>query len=328
MALTIDPEFADQIPPLTDEEYNQLEENILAEGAVINPLIVWDGIIVDGHNRFRILQAHPEITFKVHEKVFSNRYEAIAWICKNQLGRRNLTPAQYKYLVGKRYEAEKALRGGSQTRERDSETWRFTSSGQNDHLRTSEKTSERIAKEIGKGEKYVRRAEEFAKGIDAAEHIMPGIKPEILSGAIHPPDKDVIAIARATPEKRKALSEQLRKPRVSTNNPSSAAHSSAGNSPKGNTPKRIPSSLASIQAISEQLDSESDHPRSEVDTAFIVCELNDALQSMIFRWKTCLDEYSRQASTEECQAEISILAERGIQFLQKHKNIQGEQNHE
>ena len=109
MSLTIDPEFADQIPPLTDEEYKQLEENILAEGAVINPLIVWDGIIVDGHNRFRILQLHPEITFKVHEKVFSDRLEAIAWIYKNQLGRRNLTATQYKYLVGKRYEAEKKL---------------------------------------------------------------------------------------------------------------------------------------------------------------------------------------------------------------------------
>lgn len=321
MSLTIDPEFADQIPPLTDEEYKQLEENILAEGAVINPLIVWDGIIVDGHNRFRILQLHPEITFKVHEKVFSDRLEAIAWIYKNQLGRRNLTATQYKYLVGKRYEAEKKLisneRGTNQHSDKEV-------GGQNVHQPPTLKTSERIAKEIGKNEKYVRRAEEFAKGIDAAEHIMPGIKPEILSGAIHPPDKDVIAIARASPEKRKALSEQLRKPRVSFNNPSSAVHSSADNSSKET--KRVPSSLASIQAISEQLDSESDHPRGEVDTVFIVCELKDALQSMIFRWKTCLDDYSRQASAEECQTEISALAEKGIQFLQKYKSIEGEQN--
>ena len=319
MSLTIDPEFADQIPPLTDEEYKQLEENILAEGAVINPLIVWDGIIVDGHNRFRILQLHPEITFKVHEKVFSDRLEAIAWIYKNQLGRRNLTATQYKYLVGKRYEAEKKLiRNESGTNQHsDKEVC-----GQNDHKPPAIKTSERIAKEIGKGEKYVRRAEEFAKGIDAAEHIMPGIKPEILSGAIHPPDKDVIAIARASPEKRRALSEQLRKARVSSNNPSSAAHSSADDSLKGT--KKVPPSLASIQAISEQLDSESDHPRGEVDTDFIICELKDALQSMIFRWKTCLDDYSRQASTEECQTEISALAEKGIQFLQKHKRIEGE----
>ena len=30
--LKIDPEFQNQIPPLTDDEYKQLEENILKEG--------------------------------------------------------------------------------------------------------------------------------------------------------------------------------------------------------------------------------------------------------------------------------------------------------
>ncbi len=104
MDLTIDPEFAENIPPLTHEELEQLETNILEEGAVINPLIVWNGVIVDGHNRYRILQKHPEIMFQVYEKDFSDRYEVITWICKNQLGRRNLTEAQKKYLVGKQYE--------------------------------------------------------------------------------------------------------------------------------------------------------------------------------------------------------------------------------
>ena len=30
--LKIDPEFQNQIPPLTDDEYKQLEENLLKEG--------------------------------------------------------------------------------------------------------------------------------------------------------------------------------------------------------------------------------------------------------------------------------------------------------
>ena len=110
--LTIDPEFEGKIPPLREEELKQLEENILADGVVINPLIVWDGVIVDGHNRYRILQKHPEIQFTTYEKQFSDRYAAIAWICKNQLGRRNLTPQQFKYLMGQQYGAEKASHGG------------------------------------------------------------------------------------------------------------------------------------------------------------------------------------------------------------------------
>ena len=37
--LKIDPEFQSQIPPLTDDEFKQLEENILKEGKLISPLI-------------------------------------------------------------------------------------------------------------------------------------------------------------------------------------------------------------------------------------------------------------------------------------------------
>ena len=46
--LRIDPEFESKIPPLTEEEYQLLEENILQDGVVLNPLIVWNGCIVDG----------------------------------------------------------------------------------------------------------------------------------------------------------------------------------------------------------------------------------------------------------------------------------------
>lgn len=99
--LIIDPEFRDKIPPLTEEEFTLLEENILSDGAVFSPLIVWDNTILDGHNRYEIIQKHPELTYAVQKLVFDNRYEVISWICKHQLGRRNLTPQQKKYLMGR-----------------------------------------------------------------------------------------------------------------------------------------------------------------------------------------------------------------------------------
>ena len=43
-ALKIDPEFQGKIPPLTFEELNQLEANILRDGRIINPIIVWEGV--------------------------------------------------------------------------------------------------------------------------------------------------------------------------------------------------------------------------------------------------------------------------------------------
>ena len=161
-ALKIDPVFQGKIPPLTFEELNQLEANILRDGRIINPIIVWQGLIVDGHNRYTIARKHPEIPFTVHEKEFASRYEAIIWICKNQLGRRNLTPEQKKYLIGKQYEAEKCVNGG------DRKSSAAKSGGHFDHLIKHEKTRGRIARETNTTDSFVRRAEHFAKGVDAA----------------------------------------------------------------------------------------------------------------------------------------------------------------
>ena len=205
--LNIDPEFASIIPPLREEEQKQLEENILADGVVINPLIVWNGVIVDGHNRYRILQQHPELQFTTYEKAFSDRYEAIAWICKNQLGRRNLTLQQFKYLMGQQYGAEKASHGG------DRKSDQQKSSGQNDHLIEKEKTRQRIANENHVSESFVRRSEYFAQGVDAAEEVEPGIKQEILTGSIKPTEKAVAAIAKARRRKDPLWSSSSGRPK-------------------------------------------------------------------------------------------------------------------
>ena len=202
--LTIDPEFEAKCPPLTEDELAQLEENILEEGLVLMPLIVWNNTIVDGHNRYKIAQKHPGIEFRIHEKQFNNRYEAISWICKNQLGRRNLTSQQKKYLIGQRYDAEKKAHGG------DRKSEKAKSSGQNDHLIFAQKTRERIASETNTSDGYVKRADLYAKGIDAAEEVLPGIKDDLLSGKYKPKESDVAAIARASPEDRREKAEQLR----------------------------------------------------------------------------------------------------------------------
>ena len=61
--LHIDPEFKVQIPPLTEDERTQLEENILADGEILSPIFVWNETLGDGHNRHEILQSHPEIPY-------------------------------------------------------------------------------------------------------------------------------------------------------------------------------------------------------------------------------------------------------------------------
>ena len=201
--LKIDPEFESRIPPLTSDEFQQLEQNILSEGAVLMPLIVWGDTIVDGHNRYKIAQAHPEIIFTVYDKDFENRYEALAWICKNQLGRRNLTPVQKKVLIGERYNAEKMANGG------DRKSDQAKSVDQNDPLILEHGTRTKIAEETGTSEGYVQRADEFSKGVTVADEDFPGFRQEVLSGKIKPTQKEMRTVARASPEERKSIIDQV-----------------------------------------------------------------------------------------------------------------------
>lgn len=297
--LTIDPEFEGKIPPLREEELKQLEENILADGVVINPLIVWDGVIVDGHNRYRIIQMHPEIQFTTYEKQFPDRYAAIAWICKNQLGRRNLTPQQFKYLVGQRYEAEKQSKGiefqGNQYTSQDR-----SGLGQNDPDQKSHGTRSRIAKETQTSDSYVRRAAHFAKGVDAADETEPGIKQEILSGSIKSTEKAVAAIAKAPPDERPALVQQLRQAKETEK--------------QEEKPKPRRSAAETLQAIRD-ISANMLQSNGEIDADDICAELEDALDTMIFRWDTCLENYREHRSA--CRDGIQQLTEKGIHYLQK-----------
>ena len=57
--LKIDPEFQNQINPPSFEETHQLEMNILKEERILNPIITWNGYIVDGHAPNERKMAHP-----------------------------------------------------------------------------------------------------------------------------------------------------------------------------------------------------------------------------------------------------------------------------
>lgn len=58
--------------------------------------------------RYRILKKHGFIKFEVEEIQLANKYEALAWICKNQLGRRNLSPERKKFLLEQIFTIDKS----------------------------------------------------------------------------------------------------------------------------------------------------------------------------------------------------------------------------
>ena len=95
--IKIKEEFKSLIPPLTTEEFKQLEDNCLAEG-IREKILTWNGFIIDGHNRFEISERW-NLDFETESKHFENEEAVKEWMILNQFGRRNLSNYQRSVLA-------------------------------------------------------------------------------------------------------------------------------------------------------------------------------------------------------------------------------------
>lgn len=101
--LKIDPELRDLLPPLTDDEYKQLEKNIVENGFDKNfPIMEWHGFIVDGHNRYDICKKHNITNYAIGTLAYKTKEEVMQWMLDIQLGRRNLSPIQ-RIAIAEKY---------------------------------------------------------------------------------------------------------------------------------------------------------------------------------------------------------------------------------
>lgn len=88
MKLNINQELKELIPKLQQEEYQLLEKSIIEEGCR-DSIIVWNGTIIDGHNRYEICTRN-NIPFKTQNMDFDNIEDVKEWMINNQFSRRNL----------------------------------------------------------------------------------------------------------------------------------------------------------------------------------------------------------------------------------------------
>lgn len=96
--LKINERFSDACPQLTKEELQKLEALILKDGVIFNPILIWNDVIVDGHNRYFIAKRN-QIPFETKEITFASDEEAIIWIKENAISQRNLNNYQRSKLV-------------------------------------------------------------------------------------------------------------------------------------------------------------------------------------------------------------------------------------
>ncbi len=192
--ITILAELQNLIPPLAEEEFEQLKQNILTNGCR-EPLILWrrDGqsVLVDGHNRYRICTEN-NVAFEFMFYDFDSLDHAKDWMLANQLGRRNLTALQQSYLRGKRYANEKQAHGGLRvTRDR------------------AAPTATQLAQEYGVNEKTVRRDEQFALGLDKLTKDDDSLRWKILKGQVKAGKKTIADLAEAPAAHLRRLNRKL-----------------------------------------------------------------------------------------------------------------------
>ena len=100
--MKIKEEFKQLIPPLTTEEFKQLEDNCLSEG-IREKILTWDGFIIDGHNRFEIA-TRWNLEYETESKYFKDEDDVVLWMIDNQNGRRNLNDG-WKYKLQQKKKA-------------------------------------------------------------------------------------------------------------------------------------------------------------------------------------------------------------------------------
>jgi len=186
--ITIDKEIQDLILPLTEEEYETLKENILKEG-IRDALVVWNGILLDGHHRYEIAKEYG-LSYQTVEIELPDKEAAKEWVYKNQLGRRNLTPEMASYYRGKLYESRKK-QGARIDLTSDKNCQKLS-------------TAEEIGNQYGVHGNTVRNDAKFSQAVDkVAEELGEEAKRAILTGKARVPKQDVeklIEVKQRAPE--------------------------------------------------------------------------------------------------------------------------------
>lgn len=216
--LEIDPEFKSLIRPLRREEFRQLELNLSIDGCR-EPLVAWGDIIVDGHNRYEICN-RLKIPYAVCQIDFECREAAIAWICSNQLGRRNITEETRKYLIGKQYEAEKIM--GSLKNPSGNNQYSLSSYSQDPVLedelssqdpdtlnKTGRRTAARLGKEYHLSPTTIQKYGRYSDALDSISQVVPDFLPQVLSGNYKISHENIVALSGMEEQEIREMSQRM-----------------------------------------------------------------------------------------------------------------------
>ena len=178
--LKIDKEFS-EVLPTSEQRYKELEAEVLKDGCFTDPFITWNGFIIDGHTRYKVMQAHPELDLQPYEKKmdgkFADRYAVIVWIATHQWTRRNLNEFEMAEVHKKAFDAEKmveSFHGNQHTKSAGVEIDPTT--------KKDGRTSTKLAQDFGVSVGQFKHSVRIGNAMEEAERLVPGAKSAIKSG--------------------------------------------------------------------------------------------------------------------------------------------------
>lgn len=210
--LLVDDEFQSLDIPVSPEKYAEMEFQIKKDIYKV-PVVIWRDYIIEGFQRYNLYQKHHKY-YSVDSPYFGNRYIAVAWSCRNQLKRTDLTANAEAWLLYRLYDVEKKI--AQKKKARDQFQYRQLSPSTHSWVdephprRENDTVQRRISSEYGISSATLRRYISFGESIDQLEKLFPGVRKRILTGELE------VAKARA-PEllqmPRQDLRDMIENPR-------------------------------------------------------------------------------------------------------------------
>lgn len=214
--ITVLPELEKLIFPLSDEEFQQLQDNIRAEGCR-DPLVLWqqseeEYVLVDGHNRYKICQLLG-VEFKLTVKEFADIEAVKDWMINNQLGRRNVTEETRSWLRGLQYKREKKKQGwqvGGLSEEEQANEAAAQPKGAK-AAKGEKRTVEKLAKQHNVSTSTIQRDEKFVEAVEKMTGDDLSLRKKILNKQVKVPKTQMISMAGEEEDDLRRVGEELAK---------------------------------------------------------------------------------------------------------------------
>ncbi|MBQ6480918.1 MAG: hypothetical protein IJI45_07365 [Anaerolineaceae bacterium] len=194
--IQIDREFMNLSIPLSRDNQERLERSLMRDGC-LKPIIIWRGVVIDGHKRFKFCN-YEEIEYEIQEMDFTSREEAVIWVCRERLATLDKYSPMFRYLVGKWYICKKNL--NRELRRKDDGTLQNPDYAKKKRNSVWD-TCSRLSEEVGVHRTTISKDGAIAEAMDRIADIEPSLFEAILRGDVRFKHDEILELSRMDEKK-------------------------------------------------------------------------------------------------------------------------------